>query len=354
VGWRSVDGDSLVPGEIDGVSLKQVPLAGVEVVATIDSAESLVVDVAHPLQITFDGEVALLGYDLSTASPNAGETLRVETHWSAIAEPAAEYALLLEMTDEEGEGVSRWRLAPFTGTSSTLDWKPGQYLRGRHLLALPADLEPGRYHLQVSLVAPNGRRLLASRGGQVSDTPVPMGTIDLLDRPRSFVLPAVEHPVGATVGRNARLVGYDLDVSAARAGGQIRLILYWQARGPLVRPFKVFTHLIDDGKRVLTQHDAPPGGDCCPTHTWVEGEVVIDEHVLSLPADLAEGTYHLVAGMYDEPTNSRLPVYDGSGNQLAYDRVPIADVHVDEAPTTGEPLFEFDYRIYVPLLIVTR
>jgi len=40
---------------------------------------------------------------------------------------------------------------------------------------------------------------------------------------------------------------------------------------------------------------------------------VIDEHILPLPADLAAGTYHLVAGMYDEPTNSRLPVYDDRG-----------------------------------------
>jgi len=129
-------------------------------------------------------------------------------------------------------------------------------------------------------------------------------------------------------------------------------VLYWQARGPLARPFKVFTHLIDDNKRVVTQHDAPPGGGCCPANTWVEGEVVIDEHVLSLPADLAAGSYHLVTGLYDEPTDSRLPVYDSSGNQLAHDRVQVADIEIEEEPDAGTPLFDFDYRLYVPLLIV--
>jgi hypothetical protein len=126
----------------------------------------------------------------------------------------------------------------------------------------------------------------------------------------------------------------------------------------MVRPFKVFTHLLDSSGAIVGQHDALPGGGCCLAHTWTEGEVIIDEHVIPLDAALPPGTYRLVAGMYDEGTDSRLPAYDSQGNKLAHDRVPIQDVIVESAPDaipgnggTPPPTFEFDHRIYIPLLL---
>ena len=43
------------------------------------------------------------------------------------------------------------------------------------------------------------------------------------------------------------------------------------------------------------------------------GEVIVDEHVLSIPADAPPGDYTLIAGMYDEGTLQRLAVLDARG-----------------------------------------
>ena len=46
---------------------------------------------------------------------------------------------------------------------------------------------------------------------------------------------------------------------------------------------------------------------------WLPGEIIVDEHVLSLPDDAPPGDYALIAGMYDESTLQRLAVLDASG-----------------------------------------
>jgi hypothetical protein len=250
--------------------------------------------------------------------------------------------------DGQGQVAGEWRLAPFTGTYATGQWQPGEYLRGQHALPLPSDLPPGRYHLRLALVTAGGQLL----EGEYLSLDRDQDQIEVLDRPRRFRLPEMGHRLEALVGRNARLVGYDLDVADAYAGGQVLLTLYWQAEGPMVQPFKVFTHLLDGQGVTVAQHDAEPGGGCCPANTWAEGEVIVDEHPIALGADLAPGRYDLVAGMYDPEADSRLPAYDAGGQQLAGDRIQIDGVVVGPAPggEGEEPLFQFEHVFYLPLV----
>jgi hypothetical protein len=182
-------------------------------------------------------------------------------------------------------------------------------------------------------------------------------SIEVSDRLRRFDLPPIEQPLDFVVGRQARLVGYDLDLSQSQPGGRLHLRVVWQAEGPLVRPFKVFVHLLDDSGAIVSQHDAPPGDGCCPTNTWVEGEVIVDEHPLTLKADLPSGSYRLVAGMYDEDLNTRLPVYTVDGEQAAHDWVPLGRVTVkpiqqreQEATAVAEPRFKFDHHLFLPVV----
>ncbi|MGB3717605.1 MAG: hypothetical protein WA996_24525, partial [Candidatus Promineifilaceae bacterium] len=43
-----------------------------------------------------------------------------------------------------------------------------------------------------------------------------------------------------------------------------------------------------------------------PTTGWIEGEYIIDEHVLAIPADLPPGDYLLLIGLYDAENLQRL------------------------------------------------
>jgi hypothetical protein len=53
-----------------------------------------------------------------------------------------------------------------------------------------------------------------------------------------------------------------------------------------------------------------------PTSVWAPGEVIIDPHVVVLPADLPAGQYRLLVGMYNLETLVRLPRLDGAGDAV--------------------------------------
>jgi hypothetical protein len=182
-----------------------------------------------------------------------------------------------------------------------------------------------------------------------------LATVEVLDRPRQFGLPPVTNALDATVGKQAHLIGYDLELDRAYPGGRLPLTLFWQAGGPMVRPFKVFTHLLDSEGTIQAQHDAAPGGGCCPAHTWVKGEVIVDEHPIALGADLAPGTYRLVVGMYDEDFDTRVPAYDAGGAPLAHDRVEIGELIVEAPPVEQASAIrpspeDLDWAVFLPLV----
>jgi hypothetical protein len=239
-------------------------------------------------------------------------------------------------------------------------WQPGQYLHEQQRFALPPTLLPGRYTLRIVLVSPEGERLTAagqaSRPARLRDGELLAATVDFQDRPRQFDLPAVTNAVSGTVGKQAHLVGYDLATDEAYPGGQISLTLYWQAGGPMVLPFKVFTHLVDAEGTTRAQHDAPPGGGCCPANTWAEGEVIVDEHPIALGTGLAPGTYLLVVGLYDEETGIRVPAYDADGAPLANGRIEITELTIEslreqeEVEVTLPSREELPFTSFLPLV----
>jgi 4-amino-4-deoxy-L-arabinose transferase-like glycosyltransferase len=346
--WQPLAGGPPLQAEENGQRLAQVDLARVDVLRSRGPAGRpwLLPD---SLGVVWSGEVRLLDYALSATEALPGQVLQLETHWQATQAPTGDYELVLELVDGQEQVAGVWRLAPFTGTYATRQWQLDDYLRGQHALSLPTDLAPGRYHLRLALATADGQ-LLEAEGADAGY--LLLDQVEILDRPRRFQLPEMGHGLEAMVGRNAQLVGYDLDLERAYPGGKVQLTLYWQAKGPMVRPFKVFTHLLDDRGTTVAQHDAQPGGGCCPANTWAEGEVIVDEHPISLGADLAPGQYELVVGMYDQEADSRLPAYDGGGNPLTGDRIHIDRVVLEPAPNgEGEqPLFEFDHGYYLPLL----
>jgi len=64
------------------------------------------------------------------------------------------------------------------------------------------------------------------------------------------------------------------------------------------QPVTAFVHVVRPDGRVVAQHDGPLGGPYTPALRWLPGELLPDEHPISLPADLAPGTYVLKAGLY--------------------------------------------------------
>jgi mannosyltransferase len=340
------------------------------VVQVIRAAQSRVGEVPrpvmqHPLRVDFDGQVALLGFDLDQEEIGVGETLALDLQWLALGTPASDYTLRLALSNPSGQVAAHWDLPLATDAFPTSEWQAGDLVWGPHRPVVPGHVAPGRYQLQLMLLDADGQRLEfnGSRSESVLGSAVrreialegdslKLASLEVTDRPHSFDLPVMGHTLGLRLGQDVELLGYDLDTGAAVPGGTIEVTLYWRGKGATDRSYKVFTHLGDGRNPPLAQHDGPPGGGCCPTDTWIEGEVVVDQHVISLPADMPPGNYELLVGMYHESSDQRLPVFDSQGYELKGQQAAIAEVSIISistpvpAPIGSETL----YQVYLPLV----
>lgn len=368
VAWYDMDEQrELVAGDgVTRVNLAEVQVSPATQVGLDAVPEALI---EHPLQVTFEQGVVLLGFDLAETQVPAGSPVAIDLHWFAESAPVEDYSLWLELAGSDGQPVASWQRSPAVGFLPTSQWRAGEYLRGRHQLDVPVEIPPGRYRLRLRLLGTEGRPVSFAEGGgqQVLGGLIPWrapGAGDSLEvaalevteqpeRPHNLDLPPVGHTLNVQLDQGVELVGYDLATDSAEPGGQIDLTLYWRGAGPTDRPYKVFTHL-SAGDRPPAQHDGPPGEGCCPTDTWVEGEVVVDRHIIALPVDLRPGIYLLITGMYDEASMQRLPILDAQGQELGSDQIQIAEVVV-RPRSTPEPLLlraQTVHQVYLPLVEV--
>jgi hypothetical protein len=319
----------------------------------------------HPLHAEFDGQIALLGFDLAQTEIGAGETLALDLQWLAMDSSASDYALRLALLKPSGQVVAHWDLPLATDAFPTSQWQAGDLVWGPQRPVVPGHVLPGRYELHLMLLDADGQRLGLSGsrpetllGGTVhreiplEGDSLQLAMLEVTDRPHSFDLPVIGHALGLRLGQSVELLGYDLNAEAAVPGGKIEVTLYWRGKGATDRSYKVFAHLGDGRNPPLAQDDGPPGGGCCPTDTWVEGEVVVDRHVISLPVDMPPGNYQLLVGMYHESSDQRLPVFDSQGYELKDQQASIAALTIVSistpvpAPIGTEPL----YQVYLPLV----
>jgi hypothetical protein len=104
-------------------------------------------------------------------------------------------------------------------------------------------------------------------------------------------------------------------------GGEIGVLLAWQATEEVPADYKVFVHAYTLDGRLVAQHDAHPVNELRPTSGWRQGELVLDRHGLVLPPD-APPELLLAVGLYEPSTGRRLLLADGS------DHLPIGKVQV--------------------------
>lgn len=146
--------------------------------------------------------------------------------------------------------------------------------------------------------------------------------------------PPPDRAVEATLGGAVRLLGYSLDGDTT-PGTTLYLILHWQALAPLAEDYTVFAHLLGahnpaTNGPVWAGHDGQPVGGTYATRAWQPGEVILDVHPLTIPADAPPGEYQLEVGLYLLSTMTRLPATDAAGNPLPNDAVSLGTIEVHD------------------------
>ena len=251
------------------------------------------------------GPLRLRAFRLSGQAVRPGDPFALELLWQADAAPAADYLVSFQLWDLRGP-VAETEPQPLFPGYPTAWWAAGECVRGIYSLQAPPGLGSRWLWVEVLLHSPWGRQSFWPVPAMV---PTPLR---VRDRPHACQLPAGVRQVRARFGDVAALEGYALERCGQGAPKELVVRLYWRAlQTGAKRSYTVFVHLLDEAGNIASQHDGPPAMGELPTTIWVAGEIIADEHRLSLPQGLRPGRYRIVVGLYDPATMARLRLEGG-------------------------------------------
>jgi hypothetical protein len=217
--------------------------------------------------------------------------------------PPGDYQLVVQLLDE------RWQVASSVeGLGLPPDeWRPGDVVWSHFVVPVPKDTPTGRYRIQVALYDTHTQTRLPVSDGIPNIQALILGDLRVTsDHPT----PPPASLLEVRLGPDVRLVGVDppkvVDPST------LAVTLDWSADHPLKQDYTVFVQLLNGDGKLVAQSDGWPANGLLPTSSWLPGELVRDEHRLTLKPDLPTGTYHVIAGLYLLSTGQRLPVQGGS------------------------------------------
>ncbi len=263
-------------------------LGTVQILPPSSPVDLATLGISHPLANQAAPGINLEGYDLFKTQLLQGDPLPLTLFWGVSEAPASDLQTTISLKPEAGGGSGwSWTGPPKFATSQ---WRPGWSFRDWYQPLVAADLAPGSYQLSAGL------------GGVLT----PLGTVQIVERQRSFATPTPQHAAKAQIGPSIELLGYDADKVFYVAGDTVHLTLYWQATGAMADSFTAFAHILDSGRHVAAQRDNIPVNGTLPTNTWAPGQIVTDQYNLPLDRSLAPGTYQLETGLYRGDTGVRL------------------------------------------------
>jgi hypothetical protein len=117
-------------------------------------------------------------------------------------------------------------------------------------------------------------------------------------------------------------LGYDLDRTRLQRGSAVLLRTYWRVDSTTDRPLSIMAHLVGTDGVPLAVGD----GLGVPVENWQPGDMIVQEHLLSVPQDTPAGQYWLHSGAYWLDTMERWPVRDADG--ILSDRLELTTVEV--------------------------
>ncbi len=291
-----------------------VTLAALDIGPAPVAPDPLLLPMSVRIDAPLGDELRLLGLDVTPQPLRVGHESALSLWWRVEDKPAGPKQLRIRLLDRRGDPVFKG-LQPLSLLSPDgPNWEPGQIVRERYRLEVAPTAASGRYRLELALSDLTGDALFGE--------PQIVAIMPVEARPRNYRLPQIAHDLDVRLGDAVMLRGYDLTPSEG-SGRTLRLTLYWQAIGRVGGHYKAFVHVLDEEGRIVAQSDAVPAGGEAPTETWLQNEVVIDQHLLQVARD---GRCRLFVGMYDPVSGQRLPATDGDGHPIPDNAALIEEV----------------------------
>ncbi len=269
----------------------------------------------RPLNARLGRTIDLLGVDASPGSIQAGSKVPFVLYYQPRLEIKQHEMLRLQLLNDKGEAMWVEEKEPVSSAYPTLDWQPGELLRGLHEFFVPPHVPAGHYRVVVELTEQGDGHSYAIHKPRWNPWPscqLVLFDLDVGAREYSQDLPQIAIPRQVSLGEWGELLGYDLASEALSPGETLHLTLYWIANRPVTEGYKVFVHIVAPDGHMGAQRDSVPVDWSRPTYTWVPGEPITDLHQIPLPKEIAPQAYEILIGMYDEETGQRVMLY-GTG-----------------------------------------
>ncbi|MBI1878769.1 MAG: hypothetical protein HYR94_11215 [Chloroflexi bacterium] len=234
-----------------------------------------------------------------------GQTIPVQFLWQTSDRVASATQLELTLLDSANKVV--------TQQSFTIQSQRPPVGNSTYCFTLPATPPIGDYRFTLALQLDNGNWL------DVPDSlPIRLTTTenasatticDLLkaDFARRYEAPAPQHPLEASFTAQIKLLGYDLAVIPQAGSATARILLHWRAQNHVSRDYLVSLQLLDAANQPVVAHTGVPANGARPTSTWLQQELILDEHLLAVPV-LAPGVYRLSLALMDEQTGQPVEI----------------------------------------------
>jgi hypothetical protein len=286
-------------------NLTGIPVARATVQPAVDKLKP-----THAVKFVFTNTVEMFGFDLDRDHVEPGEAVNVTVYWRVAATPREDLKVRFEI--ERGSGNDNSFVGdagvPLTAGAPTTAWKQGDVIRAQYVVYVPTEVNAGDRQFRLTVLDQNDKRLSA---------PVGLGNLRIDPSTRVFVPPPSTIVDIQRFGGLFQLYGYIITPAPAlrsavtgtttiAAGQPISLRLYWRPVARTRTAYKVFVHLTRADSSVIAQQDGIPGSGKRPTPTWVPGEYIADDYVLTTDPTTSAGTYYLELGLYEPVTGQRL------------------------------------------------
>lgn len=243
---------------------------------------------AHLVNADLGGGVRLLAIELPADALEPGQWARFVLYWQAEAAVAQDWSVYLHLVGTHERIMAQPDRYPLKGLLPTSLWTTGAIYVEEWAVLLPATLHtPETVRVMVGLYD--------QRDGARPAEPVEAGLLDMPAR----VSAGVPNPLDIRFGDRVALAGYAVEALAGAPGEGVTLTLYWRALRDGRENLSVFTQVRDGQGTRLAQHDGWPQGGDRPTAIWQKGDLIVDEHMLTISPDAPEGVWGLYVGLYD-------------------------------------------------------
>lgn len=260
-----------------------------------------------PLLATYDNQLHLHAVS-SPAEIPSGAVWQPVFAWSHSGAEGAEKHYLLALQFRDGD-TTWWETSyPLWETYPPFAWSEETAVQYQPPIQLPAGLPPGEYQVWLQLL------------DRATHMPVPAAPGDgpLLLLPQLTVTPHTAVSAANLPTHTPRLVhwpgldlvGYSFPAETYRPGHLLPVDVYWQARGG-APDSQLVVQLLDAQGRLAAETITTPTRTDYPPAQWQAGELLHGRAQLLIPAQAADGVYHLRLALRDPQTGGWRRGQDG-------------------------------------------